>query len=161
MALAHGPSTLPRAARRPIRIGWPLGVLAAVALIAVGAMSVAVFTRSPTAPSVRQARVGAPLYTADELAVMRSVARGFIPAETLEGGTFLLKRLVNQGLIPRATLERAQVPVLPLYSTEEHALMRLANQGLIPAGTLDSRVWLIKRLVNQGLIPRETLLRDG
>jgi hypothetical protein len=142
-------------------VGWPLGILAAAALLAVGAITVVMLTRSPTAPSIGEAGTTTPLYTADELAVMRLVARGYVPAETLEGDPYRLKRLVNQGLVPRAALEPAPALILPLYSAEERVLMAIVNQGLVPKQALDTRTFLIKRLVNQGLIPRQTLLRAG
>lgn len=42
-----------------------------------------------------------PLYTRRELALMAAVAGGQVPKEALDDETFLIKSLVNQGLIPR------------------------------------------------------------
>ncbi len=45
------------------------------------------------------------LYTAQDRALMAAVASGQVPAETLDGDSFLIKRLVNQGLIPRQSID--------------------------------------------------------
>ena len=47
----------------------------------------------------------APLYCPDELAVMAGVAAGVIPEATLAGEPYRTKRLIEQGLVPRATVE--------------------------------------------------------
>ncbi len=45
------------------------------------------------------------LYTAQDRALMGAVASGQVPAATLDGDSFLIKRLINQGLVPRQTLD--------------------------------------------------------
>jgi hypothetical protein len=40
------------------------------------------------------------LYTPQELIVMRLVAQGLVPRETLDGGSYLIKRLINEGHVP-------------------------------------------------------------
>jgi hypothetical protein len=52
-------------------------------------------TLEPYTPPIK------PLYTEQEQTVMRLVAEGLLPQETLEGGAYLIKSLINQGLIPR------------------------------------------------------------
>jgi hypothetical protein len=45
------------------------------------------------------------LYTAQDRALMAAVASGQVPAEVLESDSFVIKRLINQGLVPRQTLD--------------------------------------------------------
>ena len=47
----------------------------------------------------------APLYTGREQALMAAVAAGTVPKETLDAEPFRTKRLVNQVLIPRQSLD--------------------------------------------------------
>jgi len=44
-----------------------------------------------------------PLYTTTEVEMLRLVEVGSLPKETLDSQTFLIKRLANQGQIPRET----------------------------------------------------------
>lgn len=46
-----------------------------------------------------------PVYTARDRALMQAVAHGVVPEETLDTEDFLIKRLINQGLIPRQTID--------------------------------------------------------
>jgi hypothetical protein len=46
-----------------------------------------------------------PLYTPDELATMKLVQEGTLPASTLDTDRFVTKRLANQGLLPRAAAQ--------------------------------------------------------
>jgi len=48
-----------------------------------------------------------PLYTKQELKIMALVAQGVLPPQTLNAEPFRTKRLINQGLIPRAAAEPA------------------------------------------------------
>ena len=57
------------------------------------------------AETLEPERVGS-LYTAQDRELMAAVASGQVPAETLDGDSFLIKRLINQGLVPRQTLDR-------------------------------------------------------
>ena len=84
---------------------------------------------------------------------MRLVAKGYIPAETLDGEPFRTKALVNQGLIPAQTLEAGGYTA-SLYTREDRALMAAVAAGMVPKEALDSESFRIKRLINQGLIPR-------
>lgn len=160
MAVVGGRTPVATPARaHPLRIGWILEALAVLAVLAVGGATVVVLTRSSSPPAVREAREPTtPLYTAEELAVIRLVARGYVPEETLDGGFYVLKRLVNRGLVPREALGPAPTRVMPLYSAQELALITLVRRGLIPAETLDSATFAIKHLANAGLIPRQTVL---
>jgi hypothetical protein len=84
------------------RIGWVLGGLSMLAIVAV-VVAIAVFSQGATTTPDDQATV-APLYTQDELAVLRLVERGVLPDEVLDAEPFRTKQLVNEGLLPRATL---------------------------------------------------------
>jgi hypothetical protein len=53
----------------------------------------------PAASPVLQPRP--PLYTPTELETIRLVNAGQLPGATLDGSTFLIKRLANEGQIPR------------------------------------------------------------
>lgn len=68
----------------------------------------------------------------------------------------LIEQLVNEGLLPRETLE---VKGEPTYSAQDRALIAAVASGQVPHEVLDSDYFLIRRLVNQGLIPRETIER--
>jgi hypothetical protein len=141
-------------AGRGVRVGWAVGSLAVLALAGVVVAAVAVLSGAPT---IRQAdeRPVVPLYTADEIAVMRLVAKGYIPAETLDAEPFRMRGLVNQGLVPRAALEPRSVVIAPLYSAQERAVMAAVTAGVIPQEALDGEPFLTKRLINQGLVPRQ------
>ena len=147
-----------RSRGRRSRVGWVLGGLTIAALVAVAVATLvsvrAPEPRSPSVGTVGGGRQGS-LYTEQELAVMRLVAKGYIPAETLEGEPFLTKRLVNQGLVPWETVAQRQASISPLYSAKEQALMDAVAAGLVPAEALDGESFRTKRLINQGLIPRE------
>ena len=80
---------------------WPVGILAGVALAAVTVAAVAVLWPAPKVQAPQRVSTGSSLYTPQEQTVMRLVAEGLVPKETLDGGTYLIKRLINQGLIPR------------------------------------------------------------
>lgn len=140
-------------AGRGIRVGWAVGALAVLALAGVVVAAVAVLSEGPSIRQADERRVSS-LYTEDELAVMRLVATGYIPAETLDSEPFLTKGLVNQGVVPRAALEARPVVIAPLYSAEERAVMEAVAAGVVPEETLDGEPFRTKRLVNQGLIPR-------
>jgi hypothetical protein len=51
------------------------------------------------AATLRGAPIPAP-YTPRERIVMRLVAQGLVPRQTLDGGAYLIKSLVNQGVLP-------------------------------------------------------------
>jgi hypothetical protein len=144
--------------RRKRPVGWALGGLVAVALAAVTVATVIALRPTPHVPVAGPVEVrsaGAPLYTAQEQAIMRLVAQGYLPAGTLQGRTFVFKSLVNRGLIPRESLTPYQGPVESLYTDQELAVMAAVAQGLVPREVLDGEPFLTKRLINQGLIPRE------
>lgn len=46
-----------------------------------------------------------PVYSAQDRALMAAVANGVVPEEALDTEDFLIKRLINQGLIPRQTID--------------------------------------------------------
>jgi hypothetical protein len=134
------------------RIGWVLGGLSMLAIVAV-VVAIAVFSQGATTP-VDQGTV-APSYTQDELAVLRLVERGVLPDEVLDAEPFRTKQLVNEGLLPRATLSPGSAPVTPLYCPEERALMAAVAAGVVPDEVLDGEPFRTNRLINQGLVPRE------
>lgn len=142
-----------RAPERGLRLGWALGGLAAIALAGVVVAAVTVVSQGPGVGTIAERRT-APIYTEDELAVLRLVAQGVIPKETLDGEPFLTKRLVNRGILPREALEARMAPVAPLHCPEERALMAAVAAGVVPQQALETEELLIKRLANQGLIPR-------
>jgi hypothetical protein len=47
-----------------------------------------------------------PIYSAQDRALMAAIANGLVPEKVLENDHFLIRRLVNQGLIPGETIER-------------------------------------------------------
>lgn len=47
-----------------------------------------------------------PIYSAQDRALMAAVANGLVLEKVLEDDHFLIKRLVNQGLVPRETIGR-------------------------------------------------------
>lgn len=134
------------------RIGWALGGLSILAVVGV-VVAIAVF-RGSTTPSFDQARV-APLYTQDELTVIRLVEEGVLPDEVLDAEPFRTKQLVNEGVVPRATLSPRPAPVAPLYCPEDRGVMAAVAQGLVPDEVLEGEPFRTKRLINQGLVPRE------
>jgi len=137
-----------------IGVGWGVGGLAVLAVAAVLVAAVAVLSGAPTIRPADERRVS-PLYTADELAVMQLVAKGYIPAETLDSAPFRTRGLINQGLVPRAALEPRPVVIAPLYSAQEQVMMATVAAGLVPEEALEGEPFRTKRLINQGLIPRE------
>jgi hypothetical protein len=144
-----------RGRRGPVgkpRIGWALGGLSMLAIVAV-VVAIAVFSRGATTTPDDQGRV-APLYTQDELAVLRLVERGVLPDEVLDAEPFRTKQLVNEGVLPRATLSPGSAPVTPLYCPEERALMAAVAAGVVPDEVLDGEPFRTNRLINQGLVPR-------
>jgi hypothetical protein len=143
--------------RRISGTGWILGGLAALALVSVAAAAIVVATApEPVVPSSGKpaAHGSGSLYTQQELTVMRLIAQGYVPVETLNGGSFLTKRLANRGLLPRQALELRRAGRLPLYTTRERALMAAVAAGIVPRRTLQGEPFRTKRLINQGLIPR-------
>jgi hypothetical protein len=46
-----------------------------------------------------------PLYSSQDRALMAAVASGVVPQEVLESDDFRIKRLVNQGLVPKESAE--------------------------------------------------------
>jgi hypothetical protein len=138
-----------------LRAGWGLGNLALLGAATVTVIAIAVLSRpTPTPPVDEPSRV-ASMYSADELAVMRLVAKGYIPAGTLHAEPFITRNLVNQGLLPLETLRANVVPGPSLYSAQERGVMAAVAKGLVPSEALESETFLIKRRINQGLIPRE------
>ncbi|HEX6231410.1 MAG TPA: hypothetical protein VF029_06825 [Actinomycetota bacterium] len=138
---------------RDARIGWLLGGIAGLALVAVAVATVVVLTQG-TGPGPAADRVTTSLYTQDELAVIRLAQQGVIPRETLDGEPFRTKALVNQGIVPREVLELGIPLARPLYCPAERALMEAVAAGVVPEPALDDEDLLIKRLINQGLVPR-------
>jgi hypothetical protein len=143
---------------RRSRAGWALGGLAVLALVSVAVAAVVVVrtpeqTTAPVRPVVGS-RPGS-LYTEQELTIMRLVAKGYLPAETLEGEPFRTKVLISQGLIPRGALAPRGAPITPLYTEAERAVMAAVAAGMVPEETLEGEPFRTKRLINQGLIPRQ------
>jgi hypothetical protein len=143
------------ASRRGLRVGWILGGLSVTALVAVMVATIAFLAQGPTARPVAEHRV-TPVYTQDELAVLRLVEQGVLPDEILDREPFRTKLLVSQGILPRETLESRPARVAPLYCPEERAVMAAVAAGVLPKEVLESDAFLIKRLINQGLIPRQS-----
>jgi hypothetical protein len=142
--------------RSPRRVSrWAMGTLAALALAAVTVAAVAVLRPAPQVEPSSDRDSSSSLYSAQERMVMRLAAQELIPKETLEGGIYRIKSLVNQGLIPRETLNRYQPPVEPLYTEQEQLIMAAVANGQVPKETLDGEPYRTKRLINAGLIPRE------
>jgi hypothetical protein len=134
------------------RIGWGIGVLAALALAAVAVAAVVFMTQAPSA-QVDESPVRSSIYTQDELEVFRLVDAGVLPSSVLDAEPFRTKRLVAQGVIPRETLVTG-VPIEPTLSCpEERAVMKAVSAGLIPAEVLDGEPFRTRRLIAQGLIP--------
>ena len=138
--------------RKP-RIGWALGGLSILAVVAV-VVAIAVFSQGSTTTSIEQSRV-APLYTQDELAVIGLVERGVLPDDVLDAEPFRTKQLVNEGVLPRATLSPQPALVAPLYCPEDRAVMAAVAAGVVPDEVLEGEPFRTKRLINQGLVPRE------
>ncbi len=67
----------------------------------------------------------------------------------------LVRGLVNEGVVPAATLEPGPSP------TREDLIRALVNRGVVPAATLEpaapSREELVRDLVARGLVPAATL----
>ena len=137
--------------RRP-RIGWALGGLSILAVVAV-VVAIAVFQESTTT-SIDQGTV-APLYTQDELTVIRLVEEGVLPDDVLDAEPFRTKQLVNEGVLPHATLSPRPAPVAPLYCPEDRAVMAAVAAGVVPDEVLEGEPFRTRRLINQGLVPRE------
>ena len=140
--------------RRP-RIGWALGGLSVLAIAAVVAAAVAVLSQGPTTLSTRGQAI-TPLYTEDELTVIRLVEKGVLPAVVLDAEPFRTKQLVAEGLLPPETLETRLTPVAALYCPEDRAVMAAVAAGIVPHDVLEGEPFRTKRLINQGLIPRES-----
>ena len=140
--------------RKP-RIGWALGGLSLLAIAAVVAAAVAVLSQGPTTVATREQAI-TPLYTQDELTVIRLVEKGVLPREVLDAEPFRTKQLVAERLVPAETLETQSTPVAPLYCEEEQAVMAAVAAGVIPREVLEGEPFRTKRLINQGLIPRES-----
>jgi len=142
------------------RKGWAVGILAGAALVAV-AVAVATFFWPSSDGQTPQQRAAVSLYSSNEQKVMQLVNEGKVPAQTLQGGVYRTKSLVNQGLIPAASVNEYREPVSPLYTQRELHVMALVAQGILPAGTLNAEPFRTKRLINQGLIPREAAESGG
>ena len=80
------------------RIGWGIGVLAALALAAVAVAAVVFMTQAPSA-QVNESPVRS-IYTQDELEVFRLVDAGVLPSSVLDAEPFRTKRLVARGVDP-------------------------------------------------------------
>jgi hypothetical protein len=79
-----------------------------------------------------------------------------VPDATAGSELTLIEQLVNEGLLPRETLE---VKGERTYSAQDRALIAAVASGQVPDEVLESDYFLIRRLVNQGLIPSETIGR--
>jgi hypothetical protein len=79
-----------------------------------------------------------------------------VPDATAGSELTLIEQLVNEGLLPRETLE---VKGERTYSAQDRALIAAVASGQVPHEVLESDYFLIRRLVNQGLIPSETIGR--
>jgi hypothetical protein len=134
-------------------VRWALGGLAAFAVATMLVVAVTVDSGPAPAPAIGERSRVAPLYSADELTMMRLVATGNITAGTIKGEPFLTKRLINKGLVPRATLRPTSPPVPSLYSIREPALVMAVARGQVPMQALESEPRLIQRLINRGLVP--------
>jgi hypothetical protein len=135
------------------RVGWALGGLSALALAAIVVAAVAVMFQAPT--EWEDAGTISPIYTRDEITVLRLVERGVIPRDILDTEPLRTKQLVAEGLVPRATLAARLFPVAPLYCAKEEAVVAGVADGVIPGEALRGEPFRTKRLINQGLIPRE------
>ena len=147
MAVIEKEAAAIREEHRRSPMGWVLGALGILAVAAL-VVSAVVLARAPeplvpAGGSVAEPRPGS-LYTEQEQTVLRLVARGYIPAETLNGEPFRTKRLVNEGLVPMEALNA--LPVDPS-----------ARYPMRGAPRHETRQELIRGLVNEGLIPRATM----
>jgi hypothetical protein len=110
-----------RSVEGPARVGSPIYThdeATVIGLVADGVLPASVLAREPfrTKQLVAEGLVPsaaldaavtpvAPLYCPDELATIAAVAAGTIPQETLAGEPYRTKRLIEQGLVPRAAAE--------------------------------------------------------
>jgi hypothetical protein len=80
----------------------PTTVTVTIAVLIVAlVVGLATFLLAPTAgPSNPTAEVES-LYTPEELRLLEAVRSGQVPAETIDTDAFRLKKLANEGLIPR------------------------------------------------------------
>ena len=139
---------------RKIRTGWVLGSFSALALVAVIVAAVTFLAQPPALDSVRKGSVK-PLYTSDQLTVIRLVERGVLPSSVLAAEPFRTGQLVNEGQVPRAALDAQSAPVAPLYCPKEKAMVAAVAGGVVPTEVLTGEPFRTKRLINQGLIPRK------
>ena len=80
-----------------------------------------------------------------------------VPDATAGSELTLIEQLVNEGLVPKETLEPLKGD--PTYSAQDRALIAAVAIGQVPEEVLESNYFLIRRLVNQGLIPSKTIGR--
>ena len=139
---------------RKIRIGWRLGGISALALAAVVVAAIAFLTQASPSDSIGTVSVK-PLYTPDQLTVIRLVEDGVLPGSVLAAEPFRTGQLVNEGLVPRGALDAQSAPVAPLYCPKEKAIAAGVAHGVVPDEVLGGEPFRTKRLINQGLIPRE------
>ena len=149
----EAPEQQPRPAPQR-RKGWAVGILAGAALVAVAVAAATFFWPTSTGQTPQQ-EAAVSLYTESEQTVMQLMNEGKVPAETLHGGVYRTKSLVNRGLIPAASLNEYRPAVNPLYTKRELLIMSLVARGQLPPETLNAEPFRTKRMINQGFIPRE------
>lgn len=114
VAILSGAPAIRQADERPVSSLYTAEELAVTRLVATGHIPAQTLDSEPfrTKGLVNQGLVPraaleprpvmiAPLYSAQEQALIAAVAAGLVPEEALDGEPFLTKRLINQGLIPR------------------------------------------------------------
>ena len=124
MATAANEAVIERLGNLRVRGGWLAGVAALVA--AVVAVATFGYGSDPAAVPARDYSAGSSmLYSPDELIVKRLASGGQIPSETLNSRSFVIKGLINRGLVPQETLG------------DSILIRRLVNKGLIPEGSTE------------------------
>jgi hypothetical protein len=93
---AHGPDA-PNVQRPP---RTAVTVMIAVLIVAV-VVGLATVLLAPTAGPSNPTTEVESLYTPEELRLLEAVRSGQVPRETIDTDAFRLKRLANEGLIPR------------------------------------------------------------
>jgi hypothetical protein len=80
-------------------------LIAAVVLVSVLVVSRGEETGTSVRSGGSSPQPGRSLYSRQDRALMAAVAAGLVPEKALRTERFLIIRLVNQGLIPRETLD--------------------------------------------------------
>jgi hypothetical protein len=125
MATASNEAVIERLGNLRVRAGWLAGLAAlAAAVIAVATFG---YGSDPAAvPTTNySARTASMLFSPDEVMVKRLASGGQIPLQTLNSRSFVIKGLINRGLVPQETLG------------DSILIRRLVNKGLIPEGSTE------------------------